>query len=168
MSTVLETRGNTLAERIHACVPVTGQAYAKLLGLFSVEVSDSVPTACVTTGARSRLLVNPDFVARHCRTDEHLAMLVLHELYHVLLGHTRLYPRVSMAQNWAFDCLINAQLCRLFPSARYTTFFTQFTQQASGPVVLLAPPAVLVPTLQQTGADAQEALRVRRGHEQPP
>ncbi len=100
---------------MHACVPVTGQAFGKLLSLLSIEASDEVPTACVTTGARSRLLVNPEFVARHCRTDEHLAMLVLHELYHVLLGHTRLYPRVTPAQNWAFDCLINAQLCRLFP-----------------------------------------------------
>ncbi len=134
----LEAR--TLRDRIHACVPVTGQAFAKLLSLLSTEVSDEIPTACVTTGARSSMLVNPGFVARHCRTDEHLSMLVLHELYHVLLGHTRLYPRATPAQNWAFDCLINAQLCRLFPSARYTTFFTQFTQQASGPVVLLAPP----------------------------
>ncbi|MCD6681668.1 MAG: VWA domain-containing protein [Burkholderiaceae bacterium] len=135
-----ELQARALRDRIHACVPVTGQAFAKLLSLLSIEVSDEIPTASVTTGARSSMLVNPEFVARHCRTDEHLSMLVLHELYHVLLGHTRLYPRATPAQNWAFDCLINAQLCRLFPSARYTTFFTQFTQQASGPVVLLAPP----------------------------
>lgn len=105
-----------LRDRIYACVPVTHQAFGKLLSLLSIEASAQVPTACVSTGTRSRLLVNPAFVARHCRTDEHLAMLVLHELYHVLLGHTRLYPRVTPAQNWAFDCLINAQLCRLFPS----------------------------------------------------
>jgi len=136
-----ELQARALRDRIHACVPVTGQAFAKLLSLLSIDVSDEIPTACVTTGARSSMLVNPAFVARHCRTDEHLSMLVLHELYHVLLGHTRLYPRATLAQNWAFDCLINAQLCRLFPSARHTTFFTQFTQQASGPVVLLAPPS---------------------------
>ena len=130
-----------LRDRIHACVPVTHQAFGKLLSLLSIEASDEVPTACVTTGARSRLLVNPAFVARHCRTDEHLAMLVLHELYHVLLGHTRLYPRVTPAQNWAFDCLINAQLCRLFPDPRHTSFFAQFVDGAEGPARLLAPPA---------------------------
>lgn len=130
-----------LRDRIHACVPVTHQAFGKLLALLSIEASDEVATACVTTGARSRLLVNPGFVARHCRTDEHLAMLVLHELYHVLLGHTRLYPRVTPAQNWAFDCLINAQLCRLFPDPRHTSFFTQLAEGAEGPARLLAPPA---------------------------
>ncbi len=136
----MNAAGIALRDRIHACVPVNGQAFAKLLSLLSVEVTDDVPTACVTTGARSSLIVNPRFVASHCRTDEHLSMLVLHELYHVLLGHTRLYARATPAQNWAFDCIINAQLCRLFPSARHTTFFTQFTDNATGPIVLLGPP----------------------------
>lgn len=130
-----------LRDRVYACVPVTHQAFGKLLSLLSIEASAQVPTACVSTGTRSRLLVNPAFVARHCRTDEHLAMLVLHELYHVLLGHTRLYPRVTPAQNWAFDCLINAQLCRLFPEPRHTGFFAQFVDGVEGPARLLAPPA---------------------------
>ena len=131
---------NTLEDRIHACVPVTGQAFAKLMSLLSVEESRDIPTACVTTGSRSRLLLNPDFVAEHCRSDDHLAMLVLHELYHVLLGHTRLYRRVTPAQNWAFDCLINAQLCRLFPHPRHTSFFARFVANATGPALLLGPP----------------------------
>lgn len=129
-----------LEERVHACVPVTGQAFAKLMSLLSVEESRDTPTACVTTGSRSRLLLNPDFVAEHCRSDDHLAMLVLHELYHVLLGHTRLYRRVTPAQNWAFDCLINAQLCRLFPHPRHTSFFARFVADARGPALLLGPP----------------------------
>ena len=129
-----------LRDRVWSCVPVTGQAFAALLSLLEVECSDGVPTACVTNGERSRLLLNPGFVARHCRTDAHLAMLVLHELYHVLLGHTRLYARVTPAQNWAFDCLINAQLCRLFPSPRYTSFFTQFVPGDGSVADLLAPP----------------------------
>lgn len=132
---------HALRDRVWGCVPVTGQAFAALLSLLDVEPSDTVETACVTTGDRSRMLLNPDFVARHCRTDEHLAMLVLHELYHVVLGHTRLYPRVTPAQNWAFDCLINAQLCRLFPQPAYTTFFAGLVGDAHGPGRLLAPPA---------------------------
>jgi hypothetical protein len=135
-----------LEDRVLGCLPVTGQAFGKLLGLLSIEASDRVPTAAVTTGIRSRLLINPDFVERHCRSDDHLAMLVLHELYHVLLGHTRLYPRVTLAQNWAFDCLINAQLCRLFPAPRYTSFFGQFAWSAGGPARLLGPPQGWLPT----------------------
>lgn len=133
-----ETRA--LQDRVYGCVPTTGEPFAKLLGLLSVEVSREVPTACVTTGASSRLLVNPDFVAKHCRTDDHLAMLILHELYHVLLGHTRLFPRVTLAQNWAFDCVINAQLCRLFPGPRHTSFFRQFVKDDGSVLDLLAPP----------------------------
>lgn len=129
-----------LSDRVWGCVPLTGQAFAALLSLLEVEASDEVPTACVTTGERSRMLLNPEFVGKYCRTDEHLAMLVLHELYHVVLGHTRLYPRVTPAQNWAFDCLINAQLCRLFPHPCHTGFFSQFVGGPAGPGTLLAPP----------------------------
>jgi hypothetical protein len=130
-----------LEARVLGCMPVSAQAFGALLSLLSIEASDAVPTACVTTGARSRLLLNPDFVARRCRTDEHLAMLVMHELHHVLLGHTRLYPRVTLAQNWAFDCLINAQLCRLFPEPRHASFFGQLLGEARGAALLLGPPA---------------------------
>ena len=52
------------------------------------------------------------------------APAVLHELYHVLLGHTRMYERPTLAANWAFDCIINAQLCRLYPDVEYTSFFS--------------------------------------------
>jgi hypothetical protein len=37
-----------------------------------------------------RLLINPQFVEAHAATPERLLMLVMHELHHVLLGHTRL------------------------------------------------------------------------------
>jgi hypothetical protein len=140
-ASMIPSTGPSLEDRVLGSVPVTGRAFAKLLDLLSIEACDSVPSACVTTGTRSRLLINPAFVARHCRSDEHLAMLVMHELYHVLLGHTRLYPRVTPAQNWAFDCLINAQLCRLFPEPRYTSFFGQFVSRLRGPARLLAPPS---------------------------
>ena len=140
-----DAEARALQDRVYGCVPTAGEPFAKLLGLLSVEASREVPTACVTTGASSRLLVNPDFVAKHCRTDDHLAMLVLHELYHVLLGHTRLFARVTAAQNWAFDCVINAQLCRLFPGPRHTSFFRQFARDDGSVVDLLAPPPEWAP-----------------------
>jgi hypothetical protein len=133
-------RDRALSDRVMGCLPVGAQGFAELLGLLSIESSDAVPTACVTTGARSRMLINPAFVERHCRDDDQLAMLVMHELHHVLLGHTRLYPRVTPAQNWAFDCLINAQLCRLFPGPRHVAFFGQFAWEAQGAARLLGPP----------------------------
>ena len=121
-----------LADRIRQCVPLRHPAFGKLLQLLSIEASREVPTAAVTVGARSAMLVNPDFVAERCRTDAHLAMLAMHELYHVLLGHTRMYARATPASNWAFDCIINAQLCRLHPGVEFTSFFSALAA-AEGP-----------------------------------
>ena len=134
-----EVEARLLADRIRQCVPLRHPAFGKLLQLLSIEVSDQVPTAAVTVGERSTMLINPRFVALRCRTDEHLSMLVMHELYHVLLGHTRLYPRTTLAANWAFDCIINAQLCRLHPEVQYTSFFSACAA-AEGPWSLLGPP----------------------------
>ncbi len=96
-----------LSDRIYESFPVTQPAFAKLLGLMDIVASRDVATACVSLGGRSRLMINPDFVARTCYTAFDLSMLVLHELYHVVLGHTRLYSHVTPGQNWAFDAVIN-------------------------------------------------------------
>jgi hypothetical protein len=36
-------------------------------------------------------------------TPEKLLMLIMHELHHVLLGHTRLFPRLTQIDNLVFD-----------------------------------------------------------------
>jgi len=130
----------SLAAQVFACVPVTQPAFLKLLGLLEIESSREIPTACVTLGARSRLLINPDFVRERCLTDADLRMLVLHELHHVLLGHTRLHRVVTPAQNWAFDALINAQLCQLFPDPAETALFRRLYSARTFPEALLRPP----------------------------
>ena len=133
-------RERLLADRIRQCVPLRHPAFGKLLQLLSIETTDAVPTAAVTVGARSRMLINPAFVAERCRTDAHLSMLVMHELYHVLLGHTRMYRRPTLAANWAFDCIINAQLCRLYPDVEFTSFFSAGAAP-EGLWSLIGPPA---------------------------
>lgn len=137
---VSEAEGRLLAERVRQCVPLRHPAFGKLLQLLSIEATDAVATAAVTVGARSRMLLNPAFVAERCRTDAHLSMLVLHELYHVLLGHTRMYRRPTLTTNWAFDCIINAQLCRLHPGVEFTSFFSAGAAP-EGPWSLIGPPA---------------------------
>ena len=129
-----------LRERIYAAFPVTQPAFLKLLGLLDIEATDRVTTAAVTTGLRSRLQINPAFVAANCPCDIDLTMLVLHELYHVVLGHTRLFPRVTLAQNWAFDAVINAQLCQLFPRAHQTALFRRLYPADRFPLAMLRPP----------------------------
>lgn len=139
-ASISAAEGRLLADRVRQCVPLRHPAFGKLLQLLSIEATDAVPTAAVTVGARSRLLINPAFVAERCRTDAHLSMLVMHELYHVLLGHTRMYRRPTLAANWAFDCIVNAQLCRLHPEVEFTSFFSA-SAAAEGPWSLLGPPA---------------------------
>lgn len=135
-----ENFARQLTERIWNAFPVTQPAFAKLLGLLDIEVSGTVPTAAVTLGLDSRLLINPDFAERHCKTDAALVMLVLHELWHVALGHTRLYERLTPAQNWAFDAVINAQLCRQFPDAAHTRLFRELYDAERMPWAMLRPP----------------------------
>ncbi len=130
-----------LRGRIYDVFPVAERSFARLLALLEIEASDAVPTAAVTLGDRSRLLINPAFVADCCVTDHDLVMLVLHELYHVVLGHSRLYPRVTPAQNWAFDCVINAQLCLMYPQPQGTALFRRLYDPDRFPEALLRPPA---------------------------
>jgi hypothetical protein len=132
--------GRTLAERVVDAVPVTQLAFLKLLSLLDVQASREVPTACVTLGARSRLLINPDFVRERCATDEALVILVLHELFHVLLGHTRMLHVATPLQNWAFDAVINAHLCNLLPGPAHTALFRGLYRPDLFPEALLRPP----------------------------
>lgn len=138
--TIQDARARELAQRIWGAFPVSQPAFAKLLGLLDIEVTERVPTAAVSLGTNSRLLINPIFADRYCRSDEALVMLVLHELWHVVLGHTRLYNRMTPAQNWAFDAVINAQLCRLYPDAVHTRLFRELYDHDRLPGALLRPP----------------------------
>lgn len=129
-----------LRARIRDLVPAMDYGLEALLRLVEVEETHAVPTAAVPLGGRPRLLVNPDFVAAHCRTDEALWTLVLHELHHVLLGHTRLYERITPLHNLAFDAVINAMLCRRNPAPAWTALFRQLYRPDVFPELLLRPP----------------------------
>lgn len=84
--------------------------FEALLRLSAIAWSRDIASACVECRAAPRLLLNPDFVARHCPTPRALAFLILHELSHVSFGHTGLFPRLTPRHNVAFDAVINASL----------------------------------------------------------
>ena len=122
----IETNTSTLAERILDAFPGGSYALAGLLRLLDIVETESVPTAAVECRMQPRLLINPKFVQAHASTPEKLMMLVMHELHHVLLGHTTLFPRNTRVQNFVFDAVINGIVCRMFPGAQYTAFFSDF------------------------------------------
>jgi len=78
-----------------------------------VEWCAEVGTACIECGDRPRLLLNAAFVERRCTTPERLATLLLHELAHVSMGHTRMFPRPTVAHNIACDAIINREIAAL-------------------------------------------------------
>lgn len=134
-----------LEERILDAFPSGNYGLLALLRLLDIVETDEVETAAVECTELPRLRVNPQFVERHANTPEHLLMLVMHELHHVLLGHTRLFPRVTAVDNLLFDAVINALLCRMFPGAEYTSFFSRYYRDDCYPECLLRPAAGWTP-----------------------
>lgn len=128
-----------IVARILDVIPPRSFELMTFLSLFRVRFSDKTETACVTCGDSPELLLNKDFIEEHCKTDEHLFMLVMHELYHVILGHTRLFPRSTEVRNLVFDAVINALLCSLFPQPAFTSFFTDYYPADKMPFALLRP-----------------------------
>ncbi len=128
-----------LVTRILDCVPPGTYALHGLLRLVDVAESDEVPTAAIVGGAAPRMLVNPAFAGRYAATPERLLMLVMHELHHVILGHTRLLPVSTALDNVVFDAVINALLCRAFPDPRGIALLTDFYAPDEVPAALLRP-----------------------------
>ena len=146
---------NQIRTRIYNVVPAATWQMDELLSLLDIVLDESIPSACVDCSVRPRLRLNPSFIADYCRTDEHLLMLVLHELHHVVLGHTRLFQRPTRAHNIAFDAVINAILCQQFREERYWSFFTGVNSAKDFPARLLRPP-VGWPDRLRIPADASE------------
>lgn len=131
---------STLAQRVLDAFPSGSYALTALLRLMDIEASADVATAAVQCKVQPKLLINPEFVARNASSPEKLLMLVMHELHHVLLGHTTLFPRCTPVQNFVFDAVINGVICRMFPQPPYTEFLTDYYDSASYPHCLLRPP----------------------------
>ena len=146
-----------IVARMLNVIPPRSFELMTFLSLFRVRFSDQTETACVTCEETPELLLNKAFVEAHCQTDEHLFMLVMHELYHVILGHTRLFPRATEVRNIVFDAVINAILCSLFPNPEFTSFFTDYYPSDRMPFALLRPKG------KETPPEAEKALQLLYG-----
>ena len=105
-------------------LPAHAYQMHRLATCFDISLDMRIPTACVDCDEVPRMRFNPDFIDTHCTTPGDLFLLVMHELYHVILGHTRLFPRSDLASNIAFDAVINAMLCHNFHDTAGTNLFT--------------------------------------------
>ncbi len=79
-----------------------------ILSIAKLVFTKEVPTLAVTLcDDPPLLLVNPDFIAKHIKTEDDLRAVLLHEFLHVLLGHTKLFKKNDPATNLALDAVIN-------------------------------------------------------------
>lgn len=135
-------RGETsdIMSRLLSSLPAATLEMETLARLAGIVSSRKIPTAAMECKHRPRLLLNPDFIEKHCKRDEHILLLVMHELWHVMMAHTSLYPRVTQAQNIAFDAIINSSLSRRFYTPEYMGFFDILNPPDKFPHLLLRPP----------------------------
>ncbi|NBP39559.1 MAG: hypothetical protein EBV34_14175 [Betaproteobacteria bacterium] len=139
MNALSELTATEWSHRVLDAFPAGSYALTGLLRLMDIVASTDVQTAAVECVAEPRLFINPDFVERHAATPERLLMLVMHELHHVLLGHTTLFPRISAIDNFVFDAIINGIICRMFSESEYTSLLTDFYSDEEFPACLLRP-----------------------------
>lgn len=129
-----------IRSRIFNVLPAASFQIEKLFGLLDIEYSDLTPTACVECRDTPKLLLNRQFVEEYCKDDGDLLLLILHELYHVILGHTRLFPRVDQIDNIAFDAVINSILAHTVGRSVGVGLFTKTNRWRDFPARLLRPP----------------------------
>ncbi|NIP93182.1 MAG: hypothetical protein GWO24_06885, partial [Akkermansiaceae bacterium] len=111
-----------------------------VLSISELVFTGTVPTLSVTLrDDPPRLLVNLDFVREHCRREEHVKALLLHEFLHVLLNHTGEYDVASRAVNLALDAVINHIIHRSC-GEDYSEIFRLYYREATGWQGLLVPP----------------------------
>lgn len=128
-----------LKYRIYNVYPVGKFEIDKLLSIVDIKFDENIPTAAVKTGMPPVMVFNQDFIEKECKSDEHLLMLLMHELYHIILGHTRLFKRITTAQNIAFDAIINSMICKIMQEPEYTSFFSGFYSDEGLPALLRPP-----------------------------
>ena len=129
-----------IKRRLFSVIPTSSLHMMEFLKLMDIRfVVEETKSAAVTCTSRPELLLNKAFVDAYCKTDEHLFMLVMHELYHIILGHTHLFKKHTDIDNIAFDAVINAILCRMFPGEEYVSFFTSINSDETFPGCILRP-----------------------------
>ena len=145
-----------LATRVLDAFPSGQYGLIGLLRILDIVESDVVETAAIECTTLPLMRLNPTFVATFAQTAEKLMMLIMHELHHLLLGHTRLFERPTPAHNLVFDAVINAMLCRMFPQPEFTSFLTGFYDAERFPECMLRPPPNWKPEVRAAAPPALE------------
>ena len=129
----------SIADQLLGSFPSGTYCLPALLSLAEIVETTSGATAAVECTLRPRFLINPEWVAQHAQTPEKLVMLTMHELHHVVLGHTRLFARATPLDNLVFDAVMKSMLCQLFPERPYQALLTDIYSENKFPECFLRP-----------------------------
>ena len=113
-------------------------AVRPVLKILRRRFTEEVSTLAVTLADPPELLINPNFVQEHCKTEEHLKAVLFHEFLHVILGHTMRFKEMSAVQNVALDAAINAIIFRQC-GPEYASLFAEYYADQTGVAKLLRP-----------------------------
>jgi len=135
---------DTLVEQMLDLEGARTLGFDELLRCADVRFEEGVPTAAVTVEEPPTLLLNRAWVTAHCPTPHHLGTLVLHEMLHIGLGHTRINRRCTALDNIAFDAVINAIIAQLvgrrLDCPRWLALLEETQSAKASPWFLLRPP----------------------------
>jgi len=113
-------------------------AIRPLLKILDIIFTTTVPTLTVICEAHPRLLVNLEFLKKHCQDDQEVKAVICHEFLHVVLRHTETKGFFSMAKHLAFDAVINAIIHRQYGTG-FSSMMSNFYGKAPGLIKLLRP-----------------------------
>lgn len=114
------------------------ESFINLLGVWTGPVGSAAIVVAPSTPPK--LVIDKDFLNDFVVKEEHLYLLVYHELLHVILAHTRIASRITPIQNIAFDALINAIISRQHYQPQFEGFFDKLNKADRFPHCLLRPP----------------------------
>ena len=136
-----ETRFRAVLDDLLAEDPL---ACRGVFGISRISFTASVSTLAVSLQRPAMLEVNLDFVREHCRSEDDIKAVLLHEFMHVLFRHTDTFRSMTPLLNIALDSIINATIHRL-AGARYSSFFARYYRDARGINQLLHTPDCMKP-----------------------
>ena len=116
---------------MHELIEENPFAIRAVLKILAVEFTAAVPTLAVTNEPQPRLLINLEFIAQHCRTEEHVKALLCHEFLHVLLRHTDERGTPTNARHLALDAVINAIIHRQL-GEKYSSLMSSYYGEVDG------------------------------------
>jgi len=127
------TNKNEIIEILSDSLP----AVSAIIRIVDILPSNDVKTALITASGLPVLYYNPEFVDNHCENKIHFAMLILHVLMHVVLGH--IFEDLSKLNNLTADAVINAMICNKYKSIAAQSFFINLYNKSNMPEAFLRP-----------------------------